>query len=134
MREINVLPQFNRGEIVLPRIPVFQQETSLKKTMGKTISAAEALELFECMLYIRSFEEMIIKLKGGKFVPYEGFDFIGATHLSIGQEAVAAGSMSALEEFPSSGTPPSNSTSSAPWRNFSERKRGTAEAGAGACT
>lgn len=97
MREINVLPQFNRGEIVLPHIPVFQQETSLKKTVGKTISAKEALELFECMLFIRSFEEMIVKLKGGKFVPYEGFDFIGATHLSIGQEAVAAGSMSVLE-------------------------------------
>ena len=97
MREITVLPEFNKGEIAVPSIPVFQKEISLEKNLGKTISKDEVLELLECMLYIRAFEEMIVKIKSGKFVPYEGFDFIGATHLSIGQEAVAAGTMSMLE-------------------------------------
>jgi 2-oxoisovalerate dehydrogenase E1 component len=96
MREINVLPKFNRGVISIKDIPVFQHDTSLQDQLGKSISKGEAIRLFEAMLYIRVFEEMIIRLKSGKFVPQEGFNFIGATHLSIGQEAVAAGAMAAL--------------------------------------
>lgn len=96
MREINVLPRFNRGTIQVADIPIFQHETSLKKILGEKVSETQAVQLFEAMLYIRVFEEMIIKLKSGKFVPKEGFTFIGATHLSIGQEAVAAGTMSTL--------------------------------------
>ncbi len=96
MKEINVLPDFKTGIIRFADIPVFQADSSLKGQLGKTISEKEAVQLFEAMLYIRVFEEMIIRLKSGKFVPYEGFKFIGATHLSIGQEAVAAGTMACL--------------------------------------
>jgi 2-oxoisovalerate dehydrogenase E1 component len=39
---------------------------------------------------------MIVALKEGTVKPYEGFAFTGATHLSIGQEAVAVGTMAAL--------------------------------------
>ena len=35
-------------------------------------------------------------MKQGKFLPCDGFQFTGATHLSIGQEAVAAGSIAAI--------------------------------------
>lgn len=96
MREISVLPDFTRGEISFENIPLFYYSTTLGEQLNKTVSEIEAVRLLESMLYIREFEEMIIKLKGRKFVPYEGFQFIGATHLSIGQEAVAAGTMSAL--------------------------------------
>jgi len=56
----------------------------------------EAWDLFDCMLYIRFFEEMIIRLKDGKYDALPGYKFVGATHLSIGQEGVAVGAMSAL--------------------------------------
>ena len=96
MREINVLPEFNSGTISFQDIPIFQYDTSLKGQLNKTIPEKEAVRLLETMLYIRVFEEMIIRLKSGKFVPAPGFKFIGATHLSIGQEAVAAGTISSL--------------------------------------
>jgi 2-oxoisovalerate dehydrogenase E1 component len=97
MRELKVLPDFKRGSIRLPDIPVFQESAALTDHLNRDLSASEAVRLLETMLYIRAFEEMIVKLKSGKFVPYRGFAFIGATHLSIGQEAVAAGTMSVLE-------------------------------------
>jgi len=97
MKEVNVLPEFNKGKISFEEIPLFHSNTSLKQELGKSITPDEAVMLFQAMLYVRVFEEMIIKLKSGKFIPYDGFSFIGATHLSIGQEAVAAGTMSALK-------------------------------------
>ena len=96
MREINVLPEFKKGKISFPEIATFEEDLSLKGHLNRDIDSAEAVLLLETMLHIRSFEEMIIKLKNRKVVPYEGFSFIGATHLSIGQEAVAAGTMSVL--------------------------------------
>jgi 2-oxoisovalerate dehydrogenase E1 component len=48
------------------------------------------------MLYNRAFEEVIIRLRSGELVPFEGYKFSGATHLSIGQEAVAVGGNAAL--------------------------------------
>ena len=97
MREITVLPDFERGSISCPAIPIFRERTDIEAHLNRDVSPEEAVRLLETMLYIRVFEEMIIKLKGGKFVPHKGFQFIGATHLSIGQEAVAAGTMSVLE-------------------------------------
>jgi len=96
MREIDVLPDFSSAGISFPDIPTFQESTALKDHLNRDISSQQAIRLLETMLYIRTFEEMIMKLKTGKVVPYEGFSFIGATHLSIGQEAVAAGTMSVL--------------------------------------
>ena len=96
MKEIDVLPNFSKGKIAFKDIPLFQYNTSLKKKLETGMSGQSAVRLFEAMLYVRKFEEMIVRLKGGRFTPYEGFKFIGATHLSIGQEAVAAGTMAAL--------------------------------------
>jgi 2-oxoisovalerate dehydrogenase E1 component len=97
MREIDVLPDFTNEKITFPDIPVFQQNPRLKDHLNRDITSDEAVRLLQTMLYIRAFEEMIIKLKSGKVTPYEGFSFIGATHLSIGQEAVAAGTMSIIK-------------------------------------
>ncbi len=97
MKKIDVLPNFNKAKISFQEIPLFHHDTALKAQLDSGFSKEEAVRLLEAMLYIRKFEEMIIRLKSGKVVPYEGFKFIGATHLSIGQEAVAAGTMSALK-------------------------------------
>jgi len=96
MKDINVLPEFKKGSVSIPDIPVFTEEVSLAHHLDRTVTNEEAIGLLKAMLYIRSFEEMIVKLKSGSFVPRDGFKFIGATHLSIGQEAVAAGTVSAL--------------------------------------
>ncbi|TFG49585.1 MAG: pyruvate dehydrogenase, partial [Candidatus Brocadiia bacterium] len=52
--------------------------------------------MYRVMLYNRVFEETIVRLRNGELVPYEGYKFCGATHLSIGQEAVAAGANAAI--------------------------------------
>jgi 2-oxoisovalerate dehydrogenase E1 component len=96
MKEIDVLPKFTRGKIKFQDIPLFHYNTTLKKKLEEGFTESDALKLLEAMLYVRKFEEMIVRLKSRKYVPYDGFKFIGATHLSIGQEAVAAGTMAAL--------------------------------------
>jgi 2-oxoisovalerate dehydrogenase E1 component len=97
MKEIDVLPRFAKGKIQFKDIPLFYYNTTLKKKLEEGLSEINAIRLLEAMLYVRKFEEMIVRLKSGKYVPYDGFNFIGATHLSIGQEAVAAGAMAALK-------------------------------------
>ncbi len=61
------------------------------------LAAARALELYECMLTIREFEEMIVKLRTGAYEPLSDYNYRGPTHLSIGQEATATGICSVLE-------------------------------------
>ncbi|UCB47544.1 MAG: dehydrogenase E1 component subunit alpha/beta [Spirochaetota bacterium] len=96
VKEIYVLPKFTKGKIKFKDIPLFHYNTTLKTELMEGLSKTFAIRLLEAMLYTRKFEEMIIRLKSGKYLPYDGFKFIGATHLSIGQEAVAAGTMAAL--------------------------------------
>jgi 2-oxoisovalerate dehydrogenase E1 component len=96
MREISVLPTFTKGKIVFSDIPLFEFDIPLSQRLKEGISKDFAVRLLEAMLYVRKFEEIIIRMKSGTFTPCEGFQFVGATHLSIGQEAVAAGTMSAL--------------------------------------
>ena len=95
-RDINVLPEFERGELTFAPIPVFQYDKNLRDELDGGLGRPDALKILEYMLTIRNFEEMIIRLKNGKFEPLASYRFIGATHLSIGQEAVAIGAMSAL--------------------------------------
>jgi len=95
-KDINVMPDFTPGEITLKPIPLFQYKGDLKSEMARGLSRDEAFSLLDNMLAIRSFEETIVKLKSGKFEPLAGYKFIGATHLSMGQEAVAVGAVSVL--------------------------------------
>ena len=97
MKEFCVLPDFTPGEITLQPIPKFQyQGTVTEELANGRLVRAQALELLTLMQMIRSFEECIVDSKDGKWTPKEGFKFIGASHLSIGQEAVAAGALSAI--------------------------------------
>ncbi len=95
-KDIDVFPDFQRGELTFPAIPLYQYDGDVTSEMASGLSRTEALKMLEYMLTIRNFEETIVKLKNGKFEPLAQYKFIGATHLSIGQEAVAIGAMSAL--------------------------------------
>jgi 2-oxoisovalerate dehydrogenase E1 component len=97
MKECCVLPVFTPGEITLPSIPKFQfQATLADEVAAGRMTREQALSLLTLMQTIRSFEECIVDMKDGKWAPAEGFKFIGASHLSIGQEAVAAGALSTI--------------------------------------
>lgn len=95
-KDINVMPEFTPGEITFLPIPLYQYKGTVASEMAAGMTREEALKLLDYMLLIRSFEEMIVKLKNAKFEPLAQFKFIGATHLSMGQEAVAVGAISAI--------------------------------------
>ncbi len=95
-RDIDVCPAFLSGQMEIDPIPMFQWQGDLRKAMEAGLTRDVALHILQAMLYIRAFEEMVVQLKSGRFKPLPGFRFIGATHLSIGQEAVAAGGISAI--------------------------------------
>jgi len=96
VKEVCVLPIFASEAIDLGEIQAFRYQGNAAAEIGKRLSKSQVLSLLEWMLIVRSFEQMIVSLKDGTVRPYEGFSFTGATHLSIGQEAVAVGTMAAL--------------------------------------
>jgi 2-oxoisovalerate dehydrogenase E1 component len=97
MKECDILPETKPGQITFPPIPLFTYQDGLDDEIRNgTLTPRAALRLFRVMLMNRYFEETIVEMKQGKFEPCGGFQFTGATHLSIGQEAVAAGSMAAI--------------------------------------
>ena len=96
VREVDVLPAFERKPIELGQVPAFCYRGTVADEIGQRLSREEAVGLLEWMLAVRSFEQMVVALRDGTSKPYEGFSFTGATHLSIGQEAVAVGAMAAL--------------------------------------
>ena len=97
MKECDILPDTKPGQIIFPPIPLFSYQSDLETELrNQTLTPADALRMFKVMLMNRFFEETIVEMKQGKFLPRDGFQFTGATHLSIGQEAVAAGSMAAI--------------------------------------
>jgi len=96
VKELEVCPDFTPGVIALGEIAKYQYHTELTAEIGRRLEQSQALAMLEWMLVIRAFEQMVVALKEGQVKPYEGFSFTGATHLSIGQEAVAVGTMAAL--------------------------------------
>jgi 2-oxoisovalerate dehydrogenase E1 component len=96
VKELCVLPVFDCSTEGLGDLVKFCYRGTVADEIGRRFTRDDAVGLLEWMLTVRSFEEMIIALKDGSVKPYEGFSFAGATHLSIGQEAVAVGTMAAL--------------------------------------
>ncbi len=97
MKECDILPETQPGQITFPPIPLFSYQPDLEDEIRNgTLTPKAALRMLRVMLMNRFFEETIVEMKQGKFLPCDGFQFTGATHLSIGQEAVAAGSMAAI--------------------------------------
>src|SRR5664280_763666 len=90
-------PQFKPFTIDCGKIPAFQYTGNLQQELAaKTITADAALALFEDMLIIREFEEMIVKFRSGAYQPLPNYNYRGPTHVSIGQEGCAAGACSML--------------------------------------
>jgi 2-oxoisovalerate dehydrogenase E1 component len=96
VKELDVLPECEPGVIRLCEIPKYQYSGTLKDELSKRLTNDEAIALLEEMMTVRVFEESIAAMRDGKFEPMPGFKFVGATHLSAGQEAVAIGGVSAI--------------------------------------
>jgi 2-oxoisovalerate dehydrogenase E1 component len=96
VKEWQVIPDFTPGLVHLGEIPKFQYRGTLQQELGRRLDPQQAVGVLEWMLTIRAFEQMVVALKEGTAKPCQGFTFTGATHLSIGQEAVAVGTMAAL--------------------------------------
>ena len=91
-------PNFKTGEVKLDSIPVYLYNKDFKKEVkAGNLKKDELAEIYESMLVIREFEEMILKLKNGAYEKLSDYEYRGPTHLSIGQEATAAGVCSALK-------------------------------------
>ena len=98
MKSIVQKPDFRTRKLTFGEVPCFTYKKSLKDELTAGLTAEDAIFLYRQMLYNRAFEAMIVKLRSGELVPYEGYKFCGATHLSIGQEGVAAGANAALRD------------------------------------
>jgi len=97
MKSIVALPNFTTRKLSFGEVPCFQYQKTLNDEIkAGNLSQEDAIFMYRQLLYIRAFETMIIKLRSGEMVPYEGYKFCGATHLSIGQEAVAVGANAAI--------------------------------------
>ncbi|MCK4522903.1 pyruvate dehydrogenase, partial [Candidatus Aerophobetes bacterium] len=99
VREIILLPEFAPGFVeIKDKIPKFQYRKSLAEELRKKdLTREKCIDLLKCMLLIRNLEEMICELreKKGRYGPMK-YLYIGATHVSIGQEAVSTGAISAI--------------------------------------
>ena len=90
-------PDFRKTTIKLKSIPAYSYDKTLAdEYKAKKITKAEAAELYESMLVIREFEEMINKCRTGAYEVISDYNYRGPTHLSIGQEATASGVCSEL--------------------------------------
>ena len=89
-------PDFSPRTLEFPPIPAFAYKGGLDKELAAGLSKPRALDLYESMLVIREFEEMILKLRTGAYEPLSDYNYRGPTHLSIGQEATSAGVCSVL--------------------------------------
>ena len=90
-------PNFKPQIIDCGKIPAYQYRGTLPEAIKSgLLTAPQAINLFEDMLIIREFEEMIVKLRTGAYPSCAGYDYRGPTHVSIGQEATAVGNCSGL--------------------------------------
>jgi len=96
MRSLDILPDFAPRTLEFGSIPYCQYQRRLADEMAGWLSGEDAVFLLRVMHCIRAFETMITQLRTGQLVPYRGYRFVGTTHLSVGQEAVAAGACAAL--------------------------------------
>ena len=97
VRELRQIVDMTPRTIELPHIPAFQyQKTLADEVAAGTLTRASALDLLEVMLMTRTFEEMIVRIDSQQYQALSDFQYIGPTHVSIGQEATSGGSVAAL--------------------------------------
>lgn len=94
VREMPVMPNFRPGQLTFRKIPKFAYDRTLAdEIQAGSITRKEALQLLECMMMIREFEDMIVALRMQAYEPLKplNFQYRGPTHVSIGQEATSTG-------------------------------------------
>ena len=91
MKNHDILPDFTPKTLEFGKVPCYSYQGTVAKELTVYLSPEEAIFYLKLMRQIRSFETMIIQLRSGQLMPYEGYRFCGATHISIGEEAVAVG-------------------------------------------
>ena len=97
VKEIEALYTPEPRTLDLPPIPIFQYQASPQEEIDAgTVTRAVCVELLEQMYMIRYFEEMIAEIKAGAYPPLPRYTYIGPTHISIGQEATATGSIAGI--------------------------------------
>ena len=97
VKEIDAIHHPKPMMLELPSIPVFQYERGVQEEADSgALTRAGALELLEQMLMIRALEEMIAELKAGACQALPRFNYVGPTHISIGQEATSAGAVAGI--------------------------------------
>jgi len=97
-RDLDRLPASERGALTLPSIPRHSYTGTIGDALADGSLAPDgARRLLDVMLTIRAFEDTLVAVRSATFIPTPGFRYIGATHTSIGQEAVAAGALDALD-------------------------------------
>ena len=98
MKSKDTLPCELKPDVIkVADVPVFRYVPTLKEELSNgTITAEEAIGLYKAMVLHRNIEFMVRDLDVKRFVPYEGYEYRGTSHLSYGQEATAAGVMSSL--------------------------------------
>ena len=97
VKEIKSIFNCKKDKLNFKTIPVCSYQKSLDDEItGGSLTRKDALDLLEHMYMIRTLEDMLEQLKLGLYKPLDKFNYVGPTHLSIGQEATAAGSISAI--------------------------------------
>ncbi len=97
VKEIKSIFGCKKDSIKFKSIPVCKYGKSLDDEIASgSITRSQALDLLEHMYMIRTLEDMLEQIKLGLYKPLPKFNYVGPTHLSIGQEATAAGSVSAI--------------------------------------
>ncbi len=97
VKEIKSIFKCKKDILKFKTIPVCSYQRTLDDEItGGGITRKEALDLLEHMYMIRTLEDMLEQIKLGLYKPLPKFNYVGPTHLSIGQEATAAGAISAI--------------------------------------
>ncbi len=100
VKKIDVLAEFKPATIKREvEIPVFQYDKTIQEELDEgNITEKMCLDMLDAMLLIRNLEEMIVELKEnkGRYGPLRQFLYVGASHVSIGQEAVSTGGIAGI--------------------------------------
>lgn len=100
VKQIDVIANFEPSFITRDvKIPVFQYDRTVEDELKDgNITPEFCIDLLECMLLIRNLEEMIVELKDnkGRYGALRQFIYVGASHVSIGQEAISTGAIAGI--------------------------------------
>jgi 2-oxoisovalerate dehydrogenase E1 component len=97
VKDLIVNSYFESGMIKFLPIPIFKYQNNLSQEVAKgNLSRKKCFELLEQLFMIRALEDMLVQISAGNYKPLPGFNYIGPTHLSIGQEATSVGAISAI--------------------------------------